>query len=385
MAVLVAASPEVVHLAQFARGYTAMLAASFGSLWLLLLLVRTRRARYLPLYALSALVLVASHPFGAVRAGLGAGAAGGAGAGAASPWLAARAANAAGAAGVAGRRAGGDGAAVAGLLAASAQVRRGRRAARWSTSASAEFWRRLGDAWTGSSSPLVGLALAAAALAGLVMLAIRDRRAALILGVWLFQPLLLLAVLTASSSDFAPERHLSFLIPAYTAALAAFLVEIGRRPGRCGPWIAVALTRRRGHARGGGAVRRHRHLHARPARRQPLPGRRLRRTATCCCRPAACPRTGVDARLYGAYAALEAPDGDPLSQWRDVGKDTGCDLVARLDQRPQPQAAWVMLRSPDPAALPARLDALGFDRLRTFGPFVVGRAPAAHVRRRRRR
>jgi uncharacterized membrane protein len=64
MAVLVAASPEVVHLAQFARGYTAMLAASFGSLWLLLLLVRTRRARYLPLYALSALLLVAAHPFG---------------------------------------------------------------------------------------------------------------------------------------------------------------------------------------------------------------------------------------------------------------------------------------------------------------------------------
>ena len=35
-----------------------------------------------------------------------------------------------------------------------------------------------------------------------------------------------------------------------------------------------------------------------------------------------------------------------------------------------------MLRSPDPAALPVRLDALGFDRLRTFGPFVVG----AHAR-----
>jgi uncharacterized membrane protein len=55
LAVLVATIPEVVHLAQFARGYTAMLAASFGSMWLLLLLVRTRRARYVAPYAVSAL------------------------------------------------------------------------------------------------------------------------------------------------------------------------------------------------------------------------------------------------------------------------------------------------------------------------------------------
>ena len=46
MAVFVAASPMVVHLGQFARGYTAMLAACFGSLWLLLLLLRTRRLRW---------------------------------------------------------------------------------------------------------------------------------------------------------------------------------------------------------------------------------------------------------------------------------------------------------------------------------------------------
>ena len=48
-------------------------------------------------------------------------------------------------------------------------------------------------------------------------------------------------MLTASSTDFAPERHLSFLIPAYTAALASFLVEVGRRAGRSRPWIAAAF------------------------------------------------------------------------------------------------------------------------------------------------
>jgi hypothetical protein len=220
---------------------------------------------------------------------------------------------------------------------------------------------------------LVGLTLAAAMIAGLVMLAMRDRRAALILGVWLLQPVLLLAVLTASSDDFAPERHLSFLIPAFTAALATFLVEIGRRLGRWGPWIAVALTVAMVTP---GVVALSDDIgNFTPDLREASlylgsgfgDGDVLLSTG-------GVPETGVDARLYGAYAALEAPDSDPLSRWRDVGKDTGCDLAARLDQVPKPQAAWVLLRSPDPQGLSARLDALGFDSLRTFGPFVVGRA-----------
>ena len=45
------------------------------------------------------------------------------------------------------------------------------------------------------------------------------------------------------------------------------------------------------------------------------------------------------------YVALEAADGDPLARWRDIGTDTRCDLVARLDSQPSPQAAWVLLRS----------------------------------------
>lgn len=64
LALITATIPEVVHLAQFARGYTAMLAASYGSMWLLLLLVRTRRARYVVPYAIAALLLVSAHPFG---------------------------------------------------------------------------------------------------------------------------------------------------------------------------------------------------------------------------------------------------------------------------------------------------------------------------------
>ena len=152
VAVLVAASPVVVHLGQFARGYTAMLAASFASLWLLLVLVRTRRARYLPPYALAALLLVAAHPFGAVRAGLGAGAAGGAGAGAASPWLAASSGERGGAAGARWRR-GWWRWLLLWLVYSQLQHKYGvGQGGPVVDLASAAFWQRLGDAWTGSSS-----------------------------------------------------------------------------------------------------------------------------------------------------------------------------------------------------------------------------------------
>ncbi len=64
VSVIVASSPITIHLGQFARGYTAMMAAAFASLWLLLILVRTRHLRWVAPYALCALLLVAAHPFG---------------------------------------------------------------------------------------------------------------------------------------------------------------------------------------------------------------------------------------------------------------------------------------------------------------------------------
>src|SRR5207245_10666101 len=44
----------------------------------------------------------------------------------------------------------------------------------------------------------------------------------------------------STAANSAPERPLSFLIPAYAAALAVFLVEVGRRAGRYGVPIAIA-------------------------------------------------------------------------------------------------------------------------------------------------
>ena len=366
-----------MHLAQFARGYTAMLAASFGSMWLLLLLVRTRRARYVAPYAVSALLLVAAHPFGLFA-------------------LASEM--------------------VLLVVLGLAPLRHGWRSQRrnlivlslalgtgllamlllWRVYSqlqpkygvgqggavvdlgSSEFWRRIGDAWTGSSYVIVWLALAAAALAGLVMLAMRDRRAALILGVWLVQPMVLLSILTATSPDFAPERHLSFMIPAYVAALATFLVEVGRRAGRYGPWLAALLTLAAITPGVDRAQPGRRQLHPRPAARQPLLGQPVRQRG----------RAALDRRRAGAgrrCPALRrlrgpgcAPAADSLARWRDVGQDTGCDLVERLGDQPTPAAAWVLLRSSDAAQLAAGLRLKGFDHVEVFGPFVVARRPLRH-------
>jgi hypothetical protein len=363
-----------VHLGQFARGYTAMLAASFGSLWLLLLLVRTRRARYLVPYAISALLLAAAHPFGLfalasemtllVLLGLAPLRRG---------WRAQRrnvvVLSIAVAAGLVAlvllyrvyselqpKYGVGQGGSVVDLT-------------------SGDFWHRLGDDWTGSSQPVVWIVLAAAALAGLVMLWRDDRRAAFILAVWIVQPVALLSVLTATSADFAPERHLSFLIPAYAASLAVFLVELGRRAGRYGVPIAIAATVLL-VAPGVTALSRDIGNFTPDLRNASLYLGARFRDSDVLLSTGGVQEPAVDSRLYGAYMVLEARDQDPLSRWQDVGNDTGCNLVKRLDgQVAAPENAWVVLRSPDPETLAVRLGSTGFDDVAVFGPFVVARHP----------
>jgi hypothetical protein len=373
VAVVVASSPVVVHLGQFARGYTAMLAASFGSLWLLLVLLRTRRGRYIAPYALSALLLAAAHPFGlfalaselVILAVLGI-----------APlvvrWREQRRALVT---------------LAAALLAAAVAL-----AALWHVYArlqtkygvgaggpviepgSSEFWRRLGDAWSGSSVALAELSLAAATVAGALVLLVRDRRAGVVVAIWLVQPVAALAVLTATSQDFAPERHLSFLIPGYAAALAGFLLEVSRRLGRRGPWLALvlgaALT-----APGVVALVNDIGTFTPDLRNASLYlagnfGQRDVLLST-----GGVPEKGVDPRLYGAYAALEAPASSRLAGWHDVGQESQCTLVETLEQQPTPDGAWLMLRSPDPGTLGVRLEVLGFQDIGTFGQYVVARFP----------
>ena len=107
---------------------------------------------------------------------------------------------------------------------------------------SRSFWSDLASHVTGSSVPAFWIVVGLAVVAGIASLAFRDRRAAIVAAVWLLLPLLLLQVLTASSEDFAPERHLSFLLPGYAIALAGFALELGRLPGRRRILGAVVLA-----------------------------------------------------------------------------------------------------------------------------------------------
>jgi hypothetical protein len=366
---IVATSPVVVFLAQFARGYTAMLAASFASLWLLLLLLRTRQARYVPAYALTALLLAAAHPFGLfalfseliIMVVLVAG-----------PMACGvrdrRLIVTAGTALVCGLAALGLLWTVYSKLQTKYGVGEGRPVIDVTSS---DFWTRLGDAWSGSSRPIAAVALAVVAIAGLAVLARENRRAAVVVGIWIGQPILSLMLLTATSSDFAPERHLSFLLPGYAAAFAALLTYIGRLAGRAGPLLAGALAAvllvpavvADLDAIGGFT----------PDLRDASlylaggfgSGDVLLSTG-------GVPEGGVQPRLYGSYAVLEARDNQPLSRWTAVGGLRDCDLVTTIrDQVPAPQHVWLLVRSADSSALEDRLRRIGAIRTQAFGDFLV--------------
>ena len=76
MAVVTAVTPITIHLAQFARGYTAMIACAYGSLWLMLVLLRTGRLRWAVPYALARAAPRGVAPVRPLRARLRARAAG---------------------------------------------------------------------------------------------------------------------------------------------------------------------------------------------------------------------------------------------------------------------------------------------------------------------
>jgi len=238
---VVALSPVVVNLGESSRGYTAMLAATFASLWLLLVLTRTRRARWILPYAVVATLLAASHPFGLfalfselillVLLGF-------------LPMLRHRERRDRRAMAVVGGAALLGAAAFLALRHAYAPLQEKYHVGEGSSVVdplSSAFWGDLAKAVTGHSSTVLWMLLIAIVLAGLAVLLARDRRAALVCAVWLGQPLISLTILTATSSDFAPERHLSFLLPGYAAAVAAVVLELARRIPRHGALVAAAL------------------------------------------------------------------------------------------------------------------------------------------------
>jgi Dolichyl-phosphate-mannose-protein mannosyltransferase len=372
VAVVTASSPITIHLGQFARGYTAMIAAAYLSAWLMLVLLRTGRARWIAPYAVAALLLVSAHPFGLfallselvlmacyaairLRHGLGG-----------QRRLAATV--------VAALVLGGLALLLLRDLYSPLQSRygvgSGQAVVRLGASA---FWQRLGDAASGSSHAVFAIALGAAALLGVAALAVRNRRAALFAAVWVALPLVLLSVLKASSTDFAPERHLSFLLPGYAVALAGFALEVRRLGGeRFGAWIAAAAvaallapgwTADRNELANFNANLRDASLyisaHFGPTDMLATSAGTLSPTE--------------DPRLLGAYAVLAAPDSAPLSSWQHVDSVRRCRLARRIDQRHAIGRLWLIAAVSNPEVVGPALRAAGAD-VRGFGNFIVASA-----------
>jgi Dolichyl-phosphate-mannose-protein mannosyltransferase len=369
VAVVTASSPITIHLGQFARGYTAMIAGAYASAWLMLVLVRTGKARWVVPYALAALMMVSAHPFGlfallselVLMAG----------------FAAIRLRH-----GLAGQRRLAAATAAAILLGGLALallrhlyaplqnkygVGSGSPVIDLTSSA---FWQRLGDAASGSSHVIFAIALGVATLLGLAALGLRDRRAAILAGVWLVLPLGLLAVLTAASSDFAPERHLSFLLPGYAAALAGFAHEVRRRAGsRYGACIAAAVV---AALLAPGWTADHNELadfNANLRDASLFMAGRFGDTDVLAT-TAGTLSQAEDPRLVGAYAVLAAPDSTPLANWQHVGSLRGCKLVRRLDQRHTVNRLWLMLSMREPGRVGTALRAAGAD-VHGFGTFLV--------------
>jgi hypothetical protein len=369
VAVVTASSPITIHLGQFARGYTAMIAGAYASAWLMLVLVRTARARWVVPYALAALIVVSAHPFGlfalltelVLMAG----------------FAAIRLRH-----GLVGQRrlAAATAAAIVlgglalGLLRhlyAPLQHKYGVGSGSPVIDlASAGFWQRLGDAASGSDHAIFGAALGVATLLGLAALGLRDRRAAVLAAVWLVLPLALLAVLTAASNDFAPERHLSFLLPGYAVALAGFAHEVRRRTGpRYGAWVAAAVV---AALLAPGWTADHNELadfNANLRNASLFMSSRFGDTDVLAT-TAGTLSQAEDPRLMGAYAVLAAPSSAPLSRWRHVGSLRGCKLVQRLDQRHEVDHLWLMLSVPRPGLVGTGLRAAGAE-VHGFGTFLV--------------
>ena len=378
VSVVVASSPITIHLGQFARGYTAMMAAAFASLWLLLILVRTRHLRWVVPYVLCALMLVAAHPFGLfalasemvllVVLGLG-------------PnlrhpkrwrqeWRSYAVTGAAVVSGVV----------VMVLLRQVYAPLQNKYGVGQGSSVihlgSSEFWNRLGDHASGSSHEAgAAIALGAAAIAGFIVLLASNRRAALVVGIWIALPVALLTVFTASSNDFAPERHLSFLMPGYATAVAAFILELGRRMPRKLVPVAVALT----------AVLLYTGLAADyknlsnfndGLRNASLElGRRFTNSDSLLT-TAGKAVAAEDPRLYGAYAALDAARNSALGRWRQIQRPANCALVRQMQQRPVPRRVWMLVKPVDPDAFAASmLTTSPATTAQVFSPYVLLSAP----------
>ena len=176
---------------------------------------------------------------------------------------------------------------------------------------------------------------------------------------------------TATSGDFAPERHLSFLLPGYAIAIAGFALELRARAGRrFGALIAAAVV---AALLAPGWVADHNELANFNADLRDAslymadrfgPDDVLATTAGTLSQ-------AEDPRLIGAYAVLAAPGSSPLSTWQHAGSVRGCKLADRIGQRHQPiGTVWLVMSVRDPVPVARALRTAGAE-VRGFGTFLV--------------
>jgi hypothetical protein len=244
---------------------------------------------------------------------------------------------------------------------------------------SRSFWSDLASHATGSSVPAFWFVVGAAVIAGIVALALRDRRAAIVAAVWLVLPLTLLQVLTATSEDFAPERHLSFLLPGYAIALAGLALEVPRLRGR---WriagalvLALLLTPLLVSGRNDLSNF-----------NSDLRDASLGLAADFGPHDVLLTTAGVhgpleDPRLLGAYASLAAPDSTSLAAWKTVDAASRCGLIRRLGQVQYPQRVWIIASTRDPLEVASALGGVGATTS-VYGGVVVAVAEPRYTRTR---
>ena len=236
----------------------------------------------------------------------------------------------------------------------------------------AYLWETLGDFTVGWLAAAVPVALAA--LAGLVLLARRNRDAAVLTGLVVVVPTATFLLTRSSNGLFLETRHLIFALPFVATALAVAILAMAQAAGRAGPALAaLALVGLVALQAGWGASRTPWLYSGEPEAREAA-----RTEAAAWLAKSARPDdvlfgyepTYLDAERAGApYGEVVVPRADPvlaLEELREAGPELG-------------RGVWVLDASDyvDPAlvelTIPERSPGAGFEA-RAFGPFLVVRS-----------
>jgi hypothetical protein len=241
----------------------------------------------------------------------------------------------------------------------------------------AYLWETLGAFTAGWRAAEIPIALAA--LAGLIVLARRNRDAAVLTGLVALVPAAVLFLTRSGSGLFLEPRHLLFALPFLATTLAVTILAAARTAGRHAPTVAAIGLAALVAVQIGWGVSKTPWLYAgEPGVREAARAEAaawLARTGRADDVLFGYEPTYLDARVAGApFGELFVPRADPvlaLEKLRDAGRPLGRGVWV-LDASDQLVPSKVELRIPERSPGP------GFEA-RAFGPFLIvrTRAPTA--------